>query len=118
MGCYLSVLGIRSVNTMRQWVVKNVAGSGGKWLDVAPERFPRWIESFTERHDDTTAGAASLTVDVAAAHVTFTAPDGAVAQCHPPFPETLPALTAAAASPEALAAHAMTPRTVGVLLVR
>jgi hypothetical protein len=117
---------------MRQWVVKNVAGSGAKWLDVSPERLPRWIESFTERHGGKSPGTAGLTVDAAAAHVTFTAPDGAVAECHPPFPGTLASLTADAASPaapgesglsaaqlaEALAAHAMTPRTVGVLLVR
>jgi hypothetical protein len=114
---------------MRQRVVKNVAGSGGKWLDVAPERLPRWIESFTERHQHAAAGTASLTIGIAPAHVTFTAPDGAVAQCHPPFPESLPgplgepgepgtAGPSAAHLAGALAAHAMTPRTVGVLLVR
>ena len=35
--------------------MKNVAGSGAKWLDVAPARFPGWIVSFAERHG---AGAA------------------------------------------------------------
>ena len=37
---------LRSVNRMRQRVVKNVAGSGAKWLDVSGERFPGWISSF------------------------------------------------------------------------
>jgi Actinobacteria/chloroflexi VLRF1 release factor len=123
---------------MRRRVVKNVAGSGGKWLDVAPERFARWVASFAVRHGpgqaEAAAGAESgpgsepaLTVVTAADHVTFTALDGAVARCHPPFPESLPAL--AAAGPPAggagitaitgtIAAHAMAERTVGVLLVR
>jgi hypothetical protein len=67
-----------------------------------------------------------LAVTVDGPVVTFTAPDGAVAECHPPFPESL-APQAALANPgqagpdalaEAISAHARTPRTVGVLLVR
>lgn len=53
--------------------------------------------------------------------VTFTAEDGAVAECHPPFSESF-AVLPDPASPEqaaaAVAAHARVPRTVGVLLVR
>ena len=60
--------------------------------------------------------------------VTFTAEDGATAECHPPFPpvppgegtplaETPPEAAARAAA-EGLAAHAAADRTVGVLLVR
>jgi hypothetical protein len=122
--------------------VKNVAGSGAKWLDVSAERYPGWIASFARRHGvsasagaledaEIVAGAEGLAVTVDGAAATFTAPDGAVAQCHPPFPESLspplaapglasPALTspAPAAIAEQLAAHARTPRTVGVLLVR
>src|SRR5262249_12535753 len=72
------------------------------------------------------AGAEGLAVTIEGAVVTFTAPDGAVAQCHPPFPESLPlppadpglADPAPAAIAETIAAHARTPRTVGVLLVR
>jgi Actinobacteria/chloroflexi VLRF1 release factor len=125
--------------------VKNVAGSGGKWLDVSAERLPGWIASFAVRHG--VSGAAgdsggSLAVALADAHVSFTAQDGAVAQCYPPFPpaggitalveevtppsrlddravfDTLPRLDDPAAIAEALAAHARKPRTVGVLLVR
>ncbi len=108
---------------MRQYVVKNIAGSGAKWLDVAPGRFPGWVTSFGGRHG---AGPdAPLGVAVTSADVTFTAPDGAVAECHPPFPP-VPGLAAGlAAGPggyaeaaRAVADHAMRPRTVGVLLVR
>jgi hypothetical protein len=131
---------------MGQCVVKNVAGTGGKWIDVSAERLPGWIASFAVRHG--VPGAAgdsggSLTVALADDHVSFTAQDGAIAQCYPPFPPaggitalveevTPPArlddsavfdahpagLDDPAAIAEALAAHARKPRTVGVLLVR
>jgi hypothetical protein len=105
---------------MRHSVVKNTASSAGRWLDVAPSRFPGWIAGFAERHGGG-AGTAALTVTAARGDgsVIFTAPDGAVARCHPPFP---PVAGLAAPEPgacaEAFAAHAMAPRTVGVLLVR
>ncbi len=130
--------------------MKNVAGSGGKWLDVSPERFAGWVASFAVRHGAPAgagpgAGASALVVAVMSAggHVMFTAPDGAVARCHPPFPESLgpldeaatpdpdPAAIAAALPPwsettartstaitAAITAHATAERTVGVLLVR
>ena len=124
--------------------MKNVAGGGAKWLDVSADRFPRWIASFAVRHGvPETAGPAgsagapenSLIVTCDTHYVTFTAPDGAVAECHPPFPES-PAWppgrgdrragdddppvagTAPAAITAAVAAHAAVPRSVGVLLVR
>jgi hypothetical protein len=65
--------------------------------------------------------AERLAVALDGAVATFTAPDGAVAQCHPPFPESLAPLsigTGAAVIAETISAHARTPRTVGVLLVR
>src|ERR1700759_1890259 len=70
---------------MRPLVVKNVAGSGVKWVDVAPGRFPGWIASFAVRHGDPVtvlpaAGAGDATV-------TFRGGDGVAAECHPPFPE-------------------------------
>jgi hypothetical protein len=71
--------------------VKNVAGSGGKWLDVSADRLPGWIASFAVRHgaSDSQAGSGeALTVAVGDDHVSFTAQDGAVAQCYPPFPPT------------------------------
>jgi hypothetical protein len=153
--------------------VKNGAGSGGKWLDVSAERFPGWIASFSVRHgiaDDDRAPAAGtaqagrtagdseetapwpalsgveapLAVTFGDDHASFTAADGSVAACYPPFPPPGGAAALAAAagadfaadassavSPAgpasgadiaaltaAFAAHARRPRTVGVLLVR
>jgi Actinobacteria/chloroflexi VLRF1 release factor len=118
--------------------VQNSASGGARWVDVAPERFPGWVASFARRH-----GADSedqfLTVAVSGGTVIFTAPDGAVAECHPPFPPLAPPSppfadnskkraadeaarpaegAQAAEGAEAVAAHARRPRTVGVLLVR
>jgi hypothetical protein len=114
---------------MRHQVVKNVAGSGGKWLDVSPERFGGWVASFAVRHGVSAAnsagepgepgGAADLAVATESDRVTFTAPDGAVARCHPPFPESLPPLDGTvAAMTAAITAHATAERTVGVFFVR
>ena len=108
--------------------MKNSASGGARWVDVAPERFPGWVASFARRHGADTE-AQSLTVAVTGDSLIFTAPDGAVAECHPPFPPLAdnskkraadeaarPAEAAEVA--EAVAAHARRPRTVGVLLVR
>jgi Actinobacteria/chloroflexi VLRF1 release factor len=126
---------------MRQCVVKSIEGSATKWVDVAPARLPGWIDSFARRHGETaggygdsvrrqgeTAAASLLTVTFDGQNVIFTAPDGAVAECHPPFPP-VPGLPADGAPPDAvapaagacaaaIAAHALAPRTTGVLLVR
>ena len=141
--------------------MKNVAGSGGKWLDVSAERFPGWIASFAVRHGlsgpdrawqaSVAAGSegpsggpgSALSVTFGDDHASFTAEDGSVAECYPPFPPpggaaalaaavdagpdsatnsaspaapTSPADVAAIAA--AFAAHARRPRAVGVLLVR
>jgi hypothetical protein len=118
-------------------VVKNSASGGARWVDVAPERFPGWVASFARRHG-ADGEDQSLTVAVTGDTVIFTAPDGAVAECHPPFPPVADnSKKRAAAEPgeagdagsaggadearlaaEAVAAHARRPRTVGVLLVR
>jgi hypothetical protein len=125
--------------------VKNNASGGARWVDVAPERFPGWVASFARRHG-TDGEDQSLVVAVTSGTVIFTAPDGAVAECHPPFPPLADnSKKRAAAGPgespepgeaggadsaeqagadearlaaEAVAAHARRPRTVGVLLVR
>jgi len=116
---------------MRQCVVKNTASGGARWVDVAPERFPGWVASFARRHGADGEGQ-SLVVAVTGDGVVFTAPDGAVAECHPPFPpiadNSKKRAADEAARPaeaaevvevaEAVAAHARRPRTVGVLLVR
>lgn len=117
---------------MRQYVVKKITDGGVKWLDVAPERFPGWVASFARRHGATGAigQEAALSVAANSENVTFAAPDGAVAECHPPFPpvaELADNSKKRGAAPDAdeaeraagvIAAHARRPRTVGVLLVR
>src|SRR5260370_31678384 len=82
-------------------------------IDVAPGRFPGWIESFGQQH-----GAVTARADVD--EMTFTAQDGTVAVCQVPFPpldaaddDTDPVSLA-----KRVAAHAGADRTVGVLLVR
>ena len=99
--------------------MKNPAAGGGRWVEVAPGRFPTWIDEFARRH----GAAAAVTAGEAGNVVSFTAADGAMAECHVPFPP-LRALAAEAPAPEApavaraIAAHATADRTVGVLLVR
>lgn len=97
--------------------MKSAPANGTKWVDVPAERFPGWISSFAERHGEPESLGLSLAGGVAA----FTAGDGAVAECHPPFGESFALPSAAAGPAEAarlIAAHAQVPRTVGVLLVR
>jgi hypothetical protein len=89
---------------------------GGRWLEVAPERVAGWLAGFDERHG-------VVRSRYTAATAAFEAADGALAECHPPFPPL-----AAHALPEPggrdgllaapLVAHALAERTVGVLLVR
>jgi len=97
--------------------MKNPAAGGGRWVDVPPERLVSWIVTFTHRH-----GAGSVSRDPAGVTVTFTAADGAVAECHPPFPPLRWAGTGVDGDPvaaaEEIVAHAVADRTVGVLLVR
>ena len=136
----------KAARSEEQCVVKNSASGGTKWVDVAPERFPGWVASFAGRHG-TGGEDQSLTAAMTGETVIFTAPDGAVAECHPPFPPVADnSKKRAAAEPgeagdadsaeqasgadradgadearlaaEAVAAHARRPRTVGVLLVR
>ena len=98
--------------------MKNPAAGGGRWVEVPPERLVSWIVTFTERHGGPLAVAyAEPATDRGS--VTFTAADGAVAECHVPFPPLLnePASDAPMAA-GAIAAHAGADRTVGVLLVR
>jgi Actinobacteria/chloroflexi VLRF1 release factor len=84
---------------------------------VSAERFAGWVSAFAPRHGD----PGSLVTTQAGPVVAFTAQDGAVAECHPPFAESF-ALPEGIADPDAvaarIAAHAQVPRAVGVLLVR
>ena len=119
--------------------MKNPAAGGGRWVEVPPERFVSWIVTFAERHGGAAGVAVAWPVTPAGNEgtVTFSATDGASAQCHPPFPSVaslsglLPPLDGPIPSAwapghddgeravaEALAADAAADRTVGVLLVR
>lgn len=101
------------------------ASGGGRWVEVAPERFGGWVERFAERHG---TSITDLTAEVtgrgsAAEAVTYRARDGGLAECHPPFPPLEP-WPEGAEEPGAaelalrVARHAGRDRTVGVLLVR
>jgi Actinobacteria/chloroflexi VLRF1 release factor len=93
--------------------VKRPARGGGRWVEVAPPRLAAWLESFAARHQGAAVTAAGREV------VTFTAGDGAVAECHvpfPPLPGDVPGTVAAAAG--LISGHVQAARTVGVLLVR
>src|SRR5215469_12548161 len=90
------------------------AGAGGRWVEVAPDRIVRWVGSFADRHGPLTAEPSRTVLILRGA-------DGAVAECHPPFPP-MAAPATWPSSPTLLggliAEHAAVDRTVGVLLVR
>ncbi len=97
-----------------------VALSGGRWLDIAPERIVGWLSAFAARH-----GGAEVAPGVAA--VRYTCADRAIAECHVPFPPLpdsadMPAVSLTTVHPdvvaERIAVHASADRTVGVLIVR
>ena len=99
--------------------MKNPARGGGRWIEVAPERLPAWVNTFATRHPDITA---KITDSDA---MTFSSADGTTAECHAPFPP-LPRHAPGTGAPPATAAqyadlmagHAQAARAVGVLLVR
>jgi hypothetical protein len=109
-------------------------------VTVAPERLERWCAGFAQRHGAYTALLGAAGADPA---VVLTAADGATAECFAPFgaplppplsSSVLPALSSLPAPTQpssqdtasvrgdelvaALAEHANTPRTVGIVLVR
>jgi hypothetical protein len=100
--------------------MKNPAAGGGRWVEVPPERFVSWIVAFAERHGGAGGVAAARPVPPAGngGRVTFSAADGATAECHPPFASAAAGISGVREAAEALAADAAADRTVGVLLVR
>lgn len=104
----------------------NETADSTRWAEVSPGRLAGWLESFARRHGQ-------VAVEPGQAVVTFRATDGAAAECHVPFP---PLRAAPAAGPAAsgtaeaehkadpawwagqICEHALSERTVGVLLVR
>jgi len=94
--------------------VSNGTGDSARWIEVAPERLAGWLDSFAQRHGD-------VAITPEPAVVTFRAKDGAVAECHvpfPPLPRSADGADDIAGSAERISEHALAPRTVGVLLVR
>ena len=102
----------------------NGTADGARWLDVGPERLATWLESFSERHG-------GVITEPGPGVITFRSADGAVAECHVPFPplrgvrppgaappDSAGELTGVADTAELICAHALAARTVGVLLVR
>jgi Actinobacteria/chloroflexi VLRF1 release factor len=81
--------------------VSNGTGDGVRWIEVSPDRVVTWLESFAQRHGD-------VVIEPEPAVITFRAEDGAVAECHVPFPP-LPRDAAHPALPRD-AAHPAQPR--------
>jgi hypothetical protein len=110
-------------------MVSRPAAGGGVWVEVGPDRFVRWCDGFAQRHGGTLAEPPRVIADDDARSgqaIELTAADGSTATCRVPFPPLVSAaLNTAAADTAApdnliadLAAHALTSRTIGVLLVR
>jgi hypothetical protein len=77
------------------------AAGGGRWVEVPPARLERWLAGFGERHG-------GFAAETGPAVVRLVGTDGALAECHVPFPPLQGDLTA----------HVLRHRRVGVLLVR
>jgi hypothetical protein len=100
-------------------VTAKPAAGGGIWLDVTAERLARWCDGFARRHGGIVTAAFEGADEEQV--LALTAGDGAKASCRVPFgPIDRSAATThdIDAAISALAAHALTDRTVGVILVR
>src|SRR6266511_3002884 len=77
----------------------------GRWVEGDPERLPRWLAGFTERHGPST-------VDIDGYAIRLRAADGEVAMCHTPpgTPEPVDL--------DGFVAAAQQERRLGLLLVR
>jgi hypothetical protein len=82
-------------------MAERTAAGGGKWVEVAPERLPRWLENFVTRHGPYTEEGLLLLAE-----------DGATAEWQAP-PGAPPVATMTD-----LIREAQTPRTLGLLLAR
>jgi Actinobacteria/chloroflexi VLRF1 release factor len=82
------------------------AAGGGRWVDVEPDRLPRWLDNFADRHGPATADATR------GEGVRLLAADGATARLYAP-PGAAPPT-----SLDHLVAEAQRPRRLGLLLAR
>jgi hypothetical protein len=81
------------------------AAGGGRWVDVDPERLPRWLDGFSARHG-------SVLVEVEEFGLRLVGGDGAVAELHPP-PGAPPSATV-----DDFVRAAGVERRIGLLLAR
>jgi hypothetical protein len=81
------------------------AAGGGRWVEVDPDRLPRWLAGFGERHGDPVASVVAGVAHLAGG-------DGARAELHPPpgAPST--------ADLDAFVRAAAEPRHLGLVLAR
>jgi hypothetical protein len=86
-------------------VRSRTAAGGGRWVEVAPARLPRWLAGFAARH-----GPPEITIQGYA--VRLVAADEAIAELH--RPPGAPAAT----DLDAFVAAATAPRRLGLLLAR
>jgi hypothetical protein len=84
--------------------VKSAPG-GGRWVEIDPERLPRWLERFRDGHGDIAVNPSSGGLVVAAF-------DGAIATLQPP-----PGAVGGADVAE-FVADAQAPRRIGLVLAR
>jgi hypothetical protein len=77
------------------------AAGGGRWVEVPPERLVRWLDGFAGRHG-------GFSTETGPRVVLLQGGDGALAECHVPFPPL----------EGDLVGHVSRDRRVGVLLVR
>jgi hypothetical protein len=82
------------------------AAGGGRWVEVDPDRLPRWLDGFAERHGSPLAVPGS-------GDLTLRAPDGATAELHAP-----PGTPRPAGGLAAFVQAAGEPRRLGLLLAR
>lgn len=81
-------------------------------FEVPPERLGRWLERWAAEH------GGGVRTQARPGRVTFSAADGAVVECDPPFPPLSATGDFEAMVVEPLLEHAARERVVGVLLVR
>jgi hypothetical protein len=81
------------------------AAGGGRWVEVDPDRMPRWLSGFAERHGAWAVVGGDRALELRAE-------DGARAECHPP-----PGAPAWAGLDQFLAA-VRAPGPLGLLLAR
>lgn len=84
---------------------------GGRWVEVDPDRLPRWLDGFRQRHG-------ALHAEPAGGILVVTAADGTMARLHPPPGAAGGGELAAVGDLAGFVADARVPRRLGLLLAR